>query len=404
MHIFHIPTGFPSRHNAVSGISAKDLIDAFSKHYPETINIVSLFHETTFYLVLKGNNFLKELVRYFRKKDGIQIIWANKNLALCYAPKSLIYSNKLGYNVKEHWLKQHRENLKYIIKTQGKPDIIHGQFTHYGGWVAWMLSKEFSIPCIITERFGPFPPPGSIVNERLSDDFLIPMKEVAALVSVSQSHAIDIKKYVNRDIQVIHNLIDEELFIPKKKNMQEDGFQFATITSSYQPNKGIKDLLIAISIIKKRGINAQFLIGGGGTDHYYKGLKKLTKELDIEDRVQWVDKLTRREVASVMQKCNCFISSSIYESFGLVCTEAIACGIPVIATRSGGPEDIINITNGLLVDKNNPVMLAEAIEKMLNSIGNYNPEEIRQDFINRFSRKAIVEKYFQLYSNIINKK
>ena len=55
------------------------------------------------------------------------------------ASKSLIYRNKLGYNVKEHWLKQHRENLKYIIKTQGKPDIIHGQFTHYGGWVAWLL-------------------------------------------------------------------------------------------------------------------------------------------------------------------------------------------------------------------------------------------------------------------------
>ena len=403
MHIFHIPTGYPSRHNAVAGISAKDFIDAFSKQYPETKNVVSLFHETSYYLVLKENRFFKELTRYFRKKGSTDLVWINKNLAYCYARKSLIYSNKLGYNAKKHWLKQHRENLKYIIKTQGKPDIIHGQFTHYGGWVAWMLSKEFSIPYIITERFGPFPPPGSIVNQNLVDDFLYPMKEAAALVSVSESHAKDIKRYVDREIKVIHNLIDEELFVPKKKNRTKNNFQFVTITSSYQPNKGIKDLLNAISKVKQKGLNARFLIGGGGTDTYYKNLKQLAQELDIESQIQWIDRLDRQEVAAVMQQSDCFISSSIYESFGLVCTEAIACGIPVIATRSGGPEDIINTTNGLLVEKNNPIMLADAISEMINSYEKFNSEEIRKDFFNRFSKKTIVTKYFQLYNEILKK-
>jgi len=238
---------------------------------------------------------------------------------------------------------------------------------------------------------------------QLIDDIYFPMKEAAALVSVSESHAQDIEKFIDRKVSVIHNIADEELFVPIEypKENRFGKFTFITITSSYQSNKGIEDLLVGISILKRKGFSAKFIIGGGAKDNKFKYLKTIAKKLDIESEIEWTDKLTREETALKIQYGDCFISPSIYESFGMVCLEAIACGKPVIATKSGGPESIINEINGLLVDVRNPEMLAEAMEHMIKYYKNYNPDIIRRDFINRFSKKAITNQYYELYKTVV---
>lgn len=405
MYIFHIPTGFPSRHSSISGNSAKDYIHLFAENYPDSRHTVSLHYETSYLMLLKKGKFLTELPKFLWREKRIDDIKIKENLNYCYAKKSIVFSTKLGFSEKLTWYKRHKENFEYILKKYGKPDIIHAQFTRFGGWTAMMLSKEFSIPYIITERFGPFPHK-SFLDEKaniLFEDIYLPMKNANILVSVSESHANDIRKYVDRDVQVINNFIDEDLFIPASNNTSIADFTFLTITSSYQSNKGIEDLIRAIKILREKGVKAKFKIGGGPSDKDLQRLRKVSRELAIDDQIKWFGKLTREEVASMLQSCSCFISPSRYESFGLACAEAIACGKPVIATKSGGPQSIVNDLNGLLVETQNPKIMADSMYYMLHNIQKYSSFQIREDFIKRFSAKSIIKQYNDLYKAVINK-
>jgi len=105
-----------------------------------------------------------------------------------------------------------------------------------------------------------------------------------------------------------------------------------------------------------------------------------------------------------MQNSDCFVLASQSESFGTVYIEAIACGKPIIATRCGGPESIVNDGNGILVPVDDYEKLAEAIIKMITESDKYDPVAIRKDFLDRFSKKVVVEKYVKIYKELTEKK
>ena len=81
--------------------------------------------------------------------------------------------------------------------------------------------------------------------------------------------------------------------------------------------------------------------------------------------------------------------------------EAIASGKPVIATRCGGPEFIVNNQNGKLVNIGDVFALAKAMKTMAEELENYQPEIIRRDFEQRFSRQVVVKQLIDLYWQVL---
>ena len=79
-------------------------------------------------------------------------------------------------------------------------------------------------------------------------------------------------------------------------------------------------------------------------------LHSLADSLGIRSQVEFLGPLSREQVVLEMSQCDVFVSSSTVETFGVVLIEAMAFGKPVLATRSGGPQDIIQEGQGLLVD------------------------------------------------------
>jgi len=122
------------------------------------------------------------------------------------------------------------------------------------------------------------------------------------------------------------------------------------------PEKGVKVLIQASALLKTPHI---ILIGGTGPDE--QALKILTRKLRVEDKVNFLGNVPDK--ISFFRKIDILIVPSILaESFGLVITEAMAAGIPVIASRVGGiPEIIQNKKNGLLVKPGSPDELRKAI-------------------------------------------
>jgi glycosyltransferase involved in cell wall biosynthesis len=129
--------------------------------------------------------------------------------------------------------------------------------------------------------------------------------------------------------------------------------------------------------------------------------KNLSVSLGIDSFIEWLSVLNRAQVCESLQQSDCFIMPSKSESLGVVYIEAIACGKPVIATNCGGPADIINDGNGLLVETGNVDAIANAMIYMIEHGKEYNSEFIRQDFLQRFSRQPVVKKVKQFYDEAI---
>jgi len=161
-------------------------------------------------------------------------------------------------------------------------------------------------------------------------------------------------------------------------------------------NKGMDVLVSALSKIVTRHPEVQLRIGGGG-----KATKKLEQWIDeknIRGNVTLVGALSRQEVATEMKRCDVFILPSRYETFGVVYAEAMACGKPVIGTKTGGPDSFVNVDNGILVDIENEEQLVDAMEYMIANVLNYDGYKIRMEIMNQFSMEAIAKQLMGIYA------
>ena len=130
--------------------------------------------------------------------------------------------------------------------------------------------------------------------------------------------------------------------------------------------KGHPDLLRAWAAL--RNARAQLVLIGGGTEAYTGQLKALAAELGVADRVHFLG--VRSDVPSLLPHFDGFVlatrNTGRREGFGAVLPEAMACGLPVIATKSGGPEDIVAPgQTGWLVDAEGHAPLTQAIDELV---------------------------------------
>jgi L-malate glycosyltransferase len=148
--------------------------------------------------------------------------------------------------------------------------------------------------------------------------------------------------------------------------------------------------------------NFTFSIGGDGVlaDQY----KIMAHDLGISERCKFHGNIQRDGIAVFYSDIDIFVLPSRYETFGVVLIEAMACGIPVVATRCGGPEDIITAATGILIEKDNPEALAGAIIKISESPNSFNNIVIRKYVADNFSEGIFVEKVTNLYKELISLK
>jgi glycosyltransferase involved in cell wall biosynthesis len=165
--------------------------------------------------------------------------------------------------------------------------------------------------------------------------------------------------------------------------------------------KGIDVLLKAWINVLKVYSNAKIVIGGGG--HAQSKVLEWCKEYGIMDSVELVGTLNRSEVAEYMSSCDFFVLSSRYETFGVVYIEAMACGKPVIATQTGGPDDFVKDFNGILIPSENIEELTKAMCYMIENRSKYQPESIAEYVDKNFSSQAIAQKLEKIYKNILNR-
>jgi glycosyltransferase involved in cell wall biosynthesis len=164
--------------------------------------------------------------------------------------------------------------------------------------------------------------------------------------------------------------------------------------------KGFDLLLAAYAAIDENHRTADLVIGGVGND--LENLRRRVAAIGIAERVHFVGRLSREEVAGAMDGAAMFVVPSRLEPFGIVILEAWRAGAAVVATNRGGPPEFVRDgLDGVLVDPFDTAAFANHLERLL-----LDPARRRalaqagQSRVEEFGWPRIAESYRQIYSSV----
>ena len=379
MHIMFIPSWYSNVRNKVHGSFFKEQALELQKAGVK----VTVAYNEVWPLTMLGKIHEEKGLKY-NVEDGLKTYrYKNYN----YIPK-----NALMFKV---FNKRMEKLYKEIVKKEGPIDIIHAQSSLWGGISAAYISEKYNIPLVITEHSsverGPYVKNSYVPFIRDS------YKKAKKVITVGNGLKNEIQALSGRnDIEVIGNLVDLSKFTIKKR-IQNEKFIFFSL-AFLEGEKGF-DTLIKSFAKKFKDKEAVLYIGGDGSQRSW--LEALTVENGVKDQIIFLGALSRDDVSKWMNKCDCFVLPSRYETFGVVYIEALASGRPVIGALNGGAEDIINNLNGYLIPIDDIDILAEKMIEVYDNIESYDEEEIRIDCLKRFSPKVIVNKIISVYKEVL---
>lgn len=318
-----------------------------------------------------------------------------------YRMDGFYYLNTIDSQRLKGWLLAGITLFEEYMQRFGKPDIIHAHNALFGGILAFQIQKKYSLPYIITEHSSRWALQeiSSPLLKRMAKDAYLNSKYAFA-VSSDFSKKLNEGFHINK-FTVLPNVIDPFLEYKKIELSNRVNGKFIFFHAGhFKPVKDQVTLLKAFKIIvEKKSVPVELRIAGKGDLEIE--LKELSSTLGIEEHVNFLGFLDRDGLDREMRKCNCFVMSSLYETFCVVLIEAMLYGKPVIATNSGGPADIVNSECGLLVENRNPELLADAMLKILDSYKEFTPEDIRKYVINKFGTSSFLQSVVNSYKKAI---
>jgi len=171
----------------------------------------------------------------------------------------------------------------------------------------------------------------------------------------------DILHHFRHKCSIVPNGVDLAVFKPKEIRHPGKRILFVGRLIYY---KGIQYLIKAMPEILEKVPDARLAIVGEGP---LKGeWKALAKRLKVDDKIEWLGRLSDEEMLKEYQKCDVFALPSIYktEAFGIVLLEAMACGKPCVGTNVSGTEFVLE-DSGIAVDPEDEEQLSTAIVRVL---------------------------------------
>jgi len=300
-----------------------------------------------------------------------------------------------------------------IIKKEGF-DVIHAHWSLPQGLVGLWCKRIFKIPCVTTihgsDIFGLKSPWVRALNTKV-----IKYSDVCTANSKATAR-VACETYGRKNIEIIPVGVDDTFFFKKTPNVDAikrelgiDG-RVVLFIGRLIDLKGVDYLIKATPEVLKRCPDINVLLVGSGPQKEY--LMNLSKDLGVENRVVFIDKVAQDEILKFYAIASVFVLPSIVnargetEGLGVVLLEAMASGVPVIGSNVGGIPDIITDgETGLLATQKDHDDLADKIIKLLTD------EELRKNVTENALRpvktnlswEVIADRFVRIYKDLIGR-
>lgn len=374
MKILMIPSWYYTEEKPFAGIFFKEFAELLVEK-GHTVAIV--------YVDIKFNRRLKNIGYGFKNVNGVkEFRYCLKN----FTPKSA-----RGVEFQERLVLRSLANL--VEDNFGKPDLIHLEaFTKV--YIAKYFKEFFDIPIVYTEHFSYVMKGNNKYYESKIKEALN-ISDVCCAVSKSLADKMKIRKL--RKINVIPNIVNIQ---PTETKAKMEKFTVKAL-GSFTSIKRYDILIKAFYDFQRNlGNNVRLIIGGDGPEREL--LEDLIREYNLTSKISLPGEIKRKDIFEFYNTCSLFVCSSEIETFSIVTAEAICSGVPVIATRCGGPEDMITEVNGLLVDVNNIKQMSDAMSYIYKHYDKYNKTLIAKNARTIFDKNNIVKLQEKIYQEAID--
>lgn len=335
-------------------------------------------------------------VRNFHRKIGVEkrIIDGITTYKLFLFPTSIIrrlISFKLGVNceVKEAiWL------YKYVLNKEGNFDVIHAHFLT-SIFYATRIKNKYGVTVVGTEHWSKVNTPTPPTDVAYMGTYAYP--KLDTLITVSDSLKMRIQENFKVNSVVIHNLIDTSNLLPLSNNHSgpEEHFKIVLVGSLIK-RKGFDFFIRAFAKTSFAGNdNVKVSIIGGGVE--FSSLSKLIEDLKLSSTITLLGQHPKNIIFKELHEANVFVLPSRNENFSVSVLEALANGLPVIATICGGIKECIDSTNGILVEVDNEPQMVAALEQMYENYSSYDAVTIRESALSQYSPMSIANKLNDIY-------
>ncbi|MEO9483762.1 MAG: glycosyltransferase [Ekhidna sp.] len=373
MNLFIVPSWYPSKSNPSYGIFIREQVSMMAREKKEWTIGVSRWGQGADEKLI----WAKDHIRNFKKISSHGLDKADmisEDEFIEYYQPALSWTKKFRKGNLEEIIRANELNYQRYTLENGKPDVIMVQACYPGILIADYLSRKYDVPVHQHIRLG-----GFMFEKMLNDlgamksKLLATLDQASLVTTTSDFQKGELQKWV-QNTRTIYNPVDLDFF-------QIDGNKaddYALSIGRLEDEKGFDLLIEAISLVPHLRVK----IVGSGSEEIK--LKKRINALELGDRVSLIGEMNREEVKMLIQKCQFLILPSKYETFGNVLLEAMACGKPVVATKCGGPEEIVLPESGYLSERN-AKDLAEGILQMTQEYPVFEANSIRKSIQDRFS-------------------
>jgi glycosyltransferase involved in cell wall biosynthesis len=328
----------------------------------------------------------------------------------CYSPISLIRKPTALY-----WENLYASNVVKVVEKNDL-NLIHAHFAYPEGLVGLLAKRRTGKPLVVTVHgydilVEPSIGYGIRLDLRLDNIVRKVLNEADAIITASRATFSGSNKIVGNTgkVYLIPNGVDTKRFNPsldgsyiKRRWGISDHVKVIFTLRAHEPKYGIEYFLRAASLLKRNDVI--FVIGGDGSLRPYH--ERLVADLGIKEKTIFTGKIPQSEVSYYYAMSNAVVIPSLQEAFGLIASEALACGKPVIGTRVGGiPDQIIDGYNGFLVKPKDPKEIAEKILWLLE-----HPDKAEQMGMNgrriveeNFNLEKRIDRIIEVYERVISK-
>jgi putative colanic acid biosynthesis glycosyltransferase len=297
-----------------------------------------------------------------------------------------IHGYYLNYVTLFRWLKKH--NIKVVW-------TLHDSWAYTGHCAYYLFSNcnKWKTECNKCPQKNTYPKSILIDNSRFNfNNKKKYFTNITSLQIVTPSRWLseEIKySYLgNKDIKVINNGIDTCIFNYNKVKRKDSDFVILCLANIWEKRKGIEFIEKLVPLLKK---NEKLIIIG-----------KLLKQYKIKSKnvIQINRTSDQNQLAEYYNKSDLFLNPTLEDNFPTTNLEAICCGLPVITFNSGGSSEMIDDTNGLIINEKSVNQIRLYIDKYKLNKTSYNRKVISENAISLYSNKVSMENYLNLFESI----
>lgn len=282
--------------------------------------------------------------------------------------------------------------------------LIHAHFIYTDGVIAARLGRRYGIPVVTTEHsvWGPALERFPAVRRQVVDA----LPHIQLVTAVSEAVRASFIASVGDRVRtgILPNVVDEEAFPAPRTDEPWDPGQILFV-GLIRRVKGLDVLVRALARLRQRRPNARLKVIGAtfyrAQEADWREVQKLVRELNLESHIDFAGEASPSEVAAAMRGSALLVLPSRREAFGAVLLEALASGTPVVATRCGGPEEIVTPDVGRLVPPENPDAMAAAMDEMLTVRPSLDRARLRAYVTARYGRDAFAARLQEVYSEVL---